>query len=83
MPRRPTFLIASPQSSAALRRAFDGRVIKQIGDAFMLVFQDARPRRLSLEIDAEASKEPQFPAIRGGIRGATSSTAKAITSAPT
>ena len=49
--------------------AFDGRVVKQIGDAFMLVFQSARSAvACALEIDAEAAKEPQFPAIRGGIQ---------------
>jgi class 3 adenylate cyclase len=49
--------------------AFDGRVIKQIGDAFMLVFQSARSAvACALEIDAETAKEPQFPAVRAGIQ---------------
>jgi class 3 adenylate cyclase/YHS domain-containing protein len=49
--------------------AFGGRIVKQIGDAFMLVFQDARSAVVcAVEIDAEASKEPQFPAARAGIQ---------------
>ena len=46
----------------------DGRVVKQIGDAFMLVFPDARSAvACALEIEARASAEPQFPAARVGI----------------
>ena len=49
--------------------AFDGRVVKQIGDAFMLVFQSARSAvACALEIDTETANEPQFPAIRAGIQ---------------
>jgi class 3 adenylate cyclase/YHS domain-containing protein len=48
---------------------FGGRVVKQIGDAFMLVFMDARSAvACSLEIDARVAQEPQFPAIRAGIQ---------------
>jgi class 3 adenylate cyclase/YHS domain-containing protein len=48
---------------------FGGRVVKQIGDAFMLVFLDARSAvACSLEIDARAAQEPQFPAVRAGIQ---------------
>ena len=48
--------------------AWTGRVVKQIGDAFMLVFPDARSAVASaLEIESRASAEPQFPAVRGGI----------------
>ncbi len=49
--------------------AFDGRVVKQIGDAFMIIFQSARSAvACALEIDAETAKEPQFPAVRAGIQ---------------
>ncbi len=47
---------------------WDGRVVKQIGDAFMLVFPDARSAvACTLEIEARASEEPQFPATRAGV----------------
>ncbi len=47
----------------------DGRVVKQIGDAFMLVFRDARSAvSCTLEIERRAAAEPQFPAVRGGIQ---------------
>ena len=49
--------------------SFDGRIVKQIGDAFMLYFQSARSAvACALEIDSEAAKEPQFPAVRAGIQ---------------
>jgi adenylate cyclase len=49
-----------------------GRVVKQIGDAFMLVFPDARSAlACALEIEARAAKEPQFPAVRAGIHWGT------------
>jgi len=52
--------------------AWAGRVVKQIGDAFMLVFPDARSAvACALEIEAQAAKEPQFPAIRAGIQWGT------------
>jgi adenylate cyclase len=47
---------------------WEGRVVKQIGDAFMLVF--AAPLSAvacALEIEVRASKEPQFPAVRSGV----------------
>jgi len=48
--------------------AWDGRVIKQIGDAFMLVFPEPRSAvACVLEIESQAAKEPQFPAVRAGI----------------
>jgi class 3 adenylate cyclase/YHS domain-containing protein len=51
---------------AAGRR--DGRVVKQIGDAFMLVFPDARSAvACALEIEAGTAAEPQFPASRSGV----------------
>src|SRR2546427_7380936 len=47
----------------------DGRVVKQIGDAFMLVFSDARAAvACALEIERRTSEEPQFPAARSGGR---------------
>ena len=48
--------------------AWDGRVVKQIGDAFMLVFPDARSAAAcALEIKSRSAEEPQFPALRAGI----------------
>ena len=48
--------------------AWDGRVVKQIGDAFMLVFPDARSATAcALEIKLHSADEPQFPAVRAGI----------------
>jgi class 3 adenylate cyclase len=45
-----------------------GRVVKQIGDAFMLVFPSAESAvGCCLDIDKRASAEPQFPAVRGGV----------------
>ena len=57
--------------SSLVRRAADvhhGRVIKQIGDAFMLVFSDVPSAIVcSLEIESRTEDEPQFPAVRSGI----------------
>ena len=57
--------------SSLVRRATDvhhGRVIKQIGDAFMLVFTDVRSAiACSLEIESRTEDEPQFPAVKSGI----------------
>ncbi len=48
--------------------AWDGRLVKQIGDAFMLVFPDARSAvACCLEIKSRVAREPQFPALRAGI----------------
>src|SRR5207247_5730057 len=45
----------------------EGQVVKQIGDAFMLVFADPRPAvRCALRIDEQAGAEPRFPALRIG-----------------
>jgi adenylate cyclase len=50
---------------AALR--CHGRVVKQIGDEFMLAFRDPRSAlSFGLEIEAAASAEAQFPAVRMG-----------------
>jgi class 3 adenylate cyclase/DNA-binding transcriptional MerR regulator len=47
---------------------FDGGVVKQIGDAFMLVFPESAPAvACLLEIERRAADETQFPAVRGGI----------------
>jgi class 3 adenylate cyclase/YHS domain-containing protein len=47
---------------------FHGRVVKQIGDAFMVVFTDAPSAVLcALEIDRHATTESHFPAVRSGI----------------
>ncbi len=47
---------------------WDGRVVKQIGDAFMLVFPDAASAvACTLEIEKRTSAEPQFPAARSGV----------------
>lgn len=47
---------------------WQGRVVKQIGDAFMLVFPDARSAvACALEVEGRASKEAQFPAARSGV----------------
>jgi adenylate cyclase len=57
--------------SALVREAanrWEGRVVKQIGDAFMLAFPDARSAVVcALEIEGRAATEPQFPAVRSGI----------------
>jgi class 3 adenylate cyclase len=47
---------------------WDGRVVKQIGDAFMLVFPDARSGvACALEIEARTEEEPHFPAVGSGV----------------
>jgi class 3 adenylate cyclase len=47
---------------------WDGRLVKQIGDAFMLIFPEPRSAvACALEIATQAAGEPQFPAVRGGI----------------
>ena len=47
---------------------WDGRVVKQIGDAFLLVYPEPRSAvACSLEIEARTSREPQFPAVRSGL----------------
>jgi adenylate cyclase len=46
----------------------DGRVVKQIGDAFMLVFPEAHSAvACALEIERRTAAEPQFPGVRSGI----------------
>ena len=49
-----------------------GEVVKQIGDALMLVFADATSAvRCGLAIDERASNEPMFPAVRLGAHYGT------------
>lgn len=46
-----------------------GRLVKQIGDAFMLVFRDPTSAvACALEIETRAVAEPQFPAVRSGVQ---------------
>lgn len=46
----------------------DGHIVKQIGDAFFLVFPDPSVAVSSaLEIESRTADEPQFPAVRSGI----------------
>ncbi len=46
----------------------NGRVVKQIGDGFMLVFPDpASAISCALDIEARASAERSFPAARAGV----------------
>ena len=47
---------------------WDGRVVKQIGDAFLLVYPEPRSAvACALEIEARTAGEPQFPAARSGV----------------
>ncbi|MEE8346678.1 MAG: adenylate cyclase regulatory domain-containing protein [Dehalococcoidia bacterium] len=51
---------------------WEGRVVKQIGDAFMLVFPEPRSAvACALEIEARTVREPQFPAARSGVHWGT------------
>ena len=46
----------------------EGRVVKQIGDAFMLTFPEPRSAvACALEIEHRTAEEPQFPAVRSGL----------------
>jgi len=47
---------------------WEGRVVKQIGDAFMLTFPEPRSAvACALEIEDRTAEEPQFPAVRSGL----------------
>jgi class 3 adenylate cyclase len=47
---------------------WQGQVIKQIGDAFMLTFTNPRSAvSCALEINERAEREPHFPAVRSGV----------------
>jgi class 3 adenylate cyclase/YHS domain-containing protein/DNA-binding transcriptional MerR regulator len=54
-----------------VRRLLDehgGNLIKQIGDAFMLVFAEpANALRFAIHLDAAIAREANFPAVRTGI----------------
>jgi adenylate cyclase len=46
----------------------EGRIVKQIGDSFMVVFPEARPAiACALEIERLVACEPQFAAARSGV----------------
>jgi adenylate cyclase len=52
--------------------AWDGRLVKQIGDAFMLIFPEPRSAvACALEVVRQTASEPQFPAVRAGIHWGT------------
>jgi class 3 adenylate cyclase/YHS domain-containing protein len=47
---------------------WEGQVVKQIGDAFMLVFPEPRSAvACTVEIDDRAAEEPHFPAVRSAV----------------
>jgi adenylate cyclase len=47
---------------------WEGHVVKQIGDAFMLVFHEPRSAVAGvLEIEQQTAREQQFPAVRSGV----------------
>jgi len=49
-----------------------GRVVKQIGDAFMVVFPESVSAvSCALEIEERASREAQFPPVRAGLHWGT------------
>ncbi len=51
----------------AIRRCH-GRIVKQIGDAFMIVFPECYSAvSCALEIEERCGAEPQFPAARAGL----------------
>jgi len=51
----------------AVRRCH-GRIVKQIGDAFMIVFPECYSAvSCGLEVDERCRAEPQFPAARAGL----------------
>lgn len=56
---------------AMTRRAVQrchGRIVKQIGDAFMIVFSECYSAvSCGLELEEKASAEPQFPPVRIGL----------------
>jgi adenylate cyclase len=51
----------------AVRRCH-GRIVKQIGDGFMIVFPECYSAvSCGLELEEESTNEPQFPAVRIGL----------------
>ncbi|MGI8663083.1 MAG: adenylate/guanylate cyclase domain-containing protein [Acidimicrobiales bacterium] len=59
------------QFSLIVRRVavgHDGRIVKQIGDAFMVVFADPAPAvSFGLDVEDAVRAEPRFPAVRVGV----------------
>jgi adenylate cyclase len=57
--------------AAMVRRAVQrchGRIVKQIGDGFMIIFPECYSAvSCGLEIEDSSSHEPQFPAVRMGL----------------
>jgi len=52
--------------------ACHGRIVKQIGDAYMLVFfEPTAAVACALDIEERAAAEPQFPAVRAGAHWGT------------
>jgi class 3 adenylate cyclase/YHS domain-containing protein len=48
--------------------SFGGQVVKQIGDAFLLVFREPHDAvECALDIEARVTATPAFPAVRAGI----------------
>jgi adenylate cyclase len=46
----------------------DGKVVKQVGDGFMLVFRDpANAVKFAVDTQAQLARDPELPAIRVGI----------------
>ena len=57
-----------------------GKVVKQVGDGFMLAFRDpAAAVQFAIETQAELARDPDLPAIRVGIN--TGPAGRATTSA--
>ncbi|MFQ5473450.1 MAG: adenylate/guanylate cyclase domain-containing protein, partial [Dehalococcoidia bacterium] len=49
-------------------RGAHGRIVKQIGDAFMLMFSEPHQAAMcAIALEQHSSQEPQFPAVRSGI----------------
>jgi adenylate cyclase len=50
----------------------DGKVVKQVGDGFMLAFRDpANAARFAVATQSELARDPELPAIRVGINTGT------------
>jgi adenylate cyclase len=61
----------------------NGTVVKQIGDEFMLVFTDPTDAiACGVDIEAAASDQAQFPAVRQGAHTGRPCTGRATTSGP-
>lgn len=52
----------------SVARGAHGRIVKQIGDAFMLMFSEPHQAVMcSVALERYCAQEPQFPAVRSGI----------------